>query len=282
MKILVLLFAALLVVGCGEKSLSDSAIEKALEEAVELNSLQERNDLYYEVNKSKPYSGWAKVLYRSGQAEELFEIKDGKQDGRALAWEDDGTKTFEAAYKDGALDGHFEVSADYSGSDEGWPNFDDFNYLGAARVVGTIKDGKKHGKWTAYHENEQKAVEMRFKDDTLDGARSEWYENGQKALEGGFKNGNIHGTWTFWNEDGEQTGEGDYKDGDGTFIRSYPSGQKMSQGTYKDSKLDGVFLRWHKNGQKALEGTFKDGEEVSVKYWNSKGEEVETEEEALK
>ena len=40
MKKLVLLFAALLVAGCGEKSLSDSAIKKALEEAVEGESLQ--------------------------------------------------------------------------------------------------------------------------------------------------------------------------------------------------------------------------------------------------
>ena len=208
MKKALLLFTALLVAGCGEKSLSDSRIEKALEKAVDADSLQERDGLYFQPNKSKPYSGWAKVLYRSGQAEELFEIKDGKQDGRALAWEDDGTKTFEATYKDGALDGHFELSEDYSGSEEGWPDFEDFYGWGAPRVVGTIKDGKKHGKWTAYYENEQKALEMRFKDDTLDGALTRWHENGQKALEGGYKDGNIHGTFAFWNEDGEQSGEG--------------------------------------------------------------------------
>ena len=39
---------------------------------------------------------------------------------------------------------------------------------------------------------------------------------------------------------------------------------------------------WHENGQKQAEATYKDGEEVSGKYWNSKGEEVETEEEAFK
>ena len=121
MKRIVLLFAALLVAGCGEKSLSDSKIEEALEEAVGADSLQERDGLYYQVNKSKPYSGWTKVLYESGQAEELFEIRDGKQGGLALAWEDDGTKTLEATYKDGALNGHFEVSQDYSGTERDGP-----------------------------------------------------------------------------------------------------------------------------------------------------------------
>ena len=91
MRKLALLFAAILVAGCGEKSpkeeaaavepLGDSAIEKALEEAVEYDSLQERNDLYHQVNKTKPYSGWVKVLYDSGQAKALARYKDGKQDG---------------------------------------------------------------------------------------------------------------------------------------------------------------------------------------------------------
>ena len=38
----------------------------------------------------------------------------------------------------------------------------------------------------------------------------------------------------------------------------------------------------YKDGRKLKERTLKDGKEISVKYWNSKGEEVETEEEARK
>ena len=56
MKIIVLLFAALLVAGCGEK------VTKLLEEAIELDSLQERNGLHYQVNESEPYSGWVKEM----------------------------------------------------------------------------------------------------------------------------------------------------------------------------------------------------------------------------
>ena len=42
------------------------------------------------------------------------------------------------------------------------------------------------------------------------------------------------------------------------------------------------WLIWHKNGQKAAESNWKDGEMLSEKYWNSKGEPVDTIEEARK
>ena len=56
MKRLVLLFAALLVAGCGEKgekSLSDSKVKKLLIKAVDLDSLEERgypDVIYYQAN----------------------------------------------------------------------------------------------------------------------------------------------------------------------------------------------------------------------------------------
>ena len=158
MKKLVLLFAALLVAGCGEKSssegseaaseepsdtpnsLSDADVERLVKEAVDFDSLEERDGLYYHNNE--PYSRWTKKMYDSGQVQGL----------------------------------------------------------------GQLKDGKRHGHMTAWHEN----------------------------------------------------------------------GQKMHEGTYKDGKEDGRATMWHENGQKQAEATFKDGEEVSGKYWNSKGEEVET------
>ena len=42
--------------------------------------------------------------------------------------------------------------------------------------------------------------------------------------------------------------------------------------------------RWtcHENGQKAIEENYKDGEKISGKYWNRKGEPVDTIEEASK
>jgi len=55
---------------------------------------------------------------------------------------------------------------------------------------------------------------------------------------------------------------------------------KVLEGTYKDGKWEGLWTGWHDNGQKMFEGTYKKGEKVSAKYWNIKGEEVETLDEA--
>ncbi len=60
----------------------------------------------------------------------------------------------------------------------------------------------------------------------------------------------------------------------------YDSGQVAGLAQLKDGKPDGPSTGWHENGQKWQESTYKDGRWVSGKYWNSKGEEVETEEEA--
>jgi|GEM_PF-1912412 len=64
--------------------------------------------------------------------------------------------------------------------------------------------------------------------------------------------------------------------------RMYDSGQVKGLIQYKDGKPGGLVTAWRENGQKQAEETFKDGEEVSAKYWNSKGEEVETEDESRK
>jgi len=83
-------------------------------------------------------------------------------------------------------------------------------------------------------------------------------------------------------DSGQAKGLGQFKDGkqDGLEMRWHENGQKSYEATYKDGELDGLRTRWHENGQKKSETTFKDGKELSAKYWNRKGEEVETEEEA--
>ena len=194
-----LLLAALLVAGCGEKSssegseaasenptpsnesaepsgdtpksLSDADVEQLLKEAVDMESLEERDDLYYQPNESEPFSGWAKTMSDSGQV----------------------------------------------------------------AVLGRLKDGKLDGLWTDWHENGQKMVEMIYKDGEVDGLFTMWHENGQKEEERTFKDG---------------------------------------------KPADGLHTQWHADGQKQREVIYKDGKRVSAKYWNSKGEEVETPEAA--
>ncbi len=144
MKKALLLFAALLVAGCGEKSssegsesvsesstpsnesaepsvdtakppdnsvtlpLSDADVERLLKVAVEFLSLEERNDLAYQLNESEPFSGWVKAMWNSGQLGALLQFKDGKQDGPETTWHKNRQKQREETYKDGKL-----ISAKY-------------------------------------------------------------------------------------------------------------------------------------------------------------------------
>ncbi len=51
---------------------------------------------------------------------------------------------------------------------------------------------------------------------------------------------------------------------------------------FKDGKNDELWVGWHKNGNKKSEVNWKNGELGSTKYWNSKGEPVDTYKEAEK
>ncbi|MDB4556762.1 hypothetical protein N9005_05855, partial [Akkermansiaceae bacterium] len=85
-----------------------------------------------------------------------------------------------------------------------------------------------------------------------------WHKNGQKQTEGNYKDGKKHGPDVWW----------------------YENGQKEAEGNYKDGKPHGIVFNWHENGQKRTEINHKDNKPISEKYWNSKGEEVDSLEEA--
>ena len=156
-----LLFTALLVAGCGEKSssegsdsaaesaepsadavkpvptespgkepsppsLSDADIERLLKEAVDSESLPERDGLIY--HDDKPYSGWGKEMHDSDQAIRLAEFKDGKPNGLMIEWHENGQKMSEGTYtEDGKLDGSVTM----------------WHENGQKGVEGTWKDGEE-------------------------------------------------------------------------------------------------------------------------------------------
>lgn len=106
----------------------------------------------------------------------------------------------------------------------------------------------------ALYENGSGRYQSTVKDGKLDGVSVEWYDNGNKQQETNYEEGILNGPVLTWHKDG----------------------QKASEGGYNDGKPDGRFEGWHENGQKSGEGNFKDGKSSDRKFWNSKGEPVDT------
>ena len=130
------------------------------------------------------------------------------------------------------------------------------------------------GKSYKLHLNGQKSMEGNYKDGKAVGLHVNWYENGQRMLEQNFKE-----------EEGKNS---PIRDGlpipDGLEVGWHENGQKSKEGNYKDGKPVGLHVEWYENGQKKLEQKWKEGNIVkgSSKFWNSKGEPVDSILEVLK
>ena len=66
----------------------------------------------------------------------------------------------------------------------------------------------------------------------------------------------------------------------GYSLSGMKTGRSYLNKNYKDAKRDGPSVIWHKNGQKKSECNFKNGKLISGKYWNRKGDPVDSFEEA--
>lgn len=207
-------------------------------------------------------------LYDNGNKKAEVFFKNGKMDGLFKGWYENGKKKSEKNFKDGKRDGSSVMWY------ENGQKMEEIMY----------KNDHKDGLETQWYENGNKKVEVTFRNDKLDGIATKWYKNGEKEFEKNFKNGEETGLGFTWYENGQKHMEANKKDGrnDGLVTIWYKNGQKMAEENFKYGKHEGLALYWHKNGQKGVEENYKDNKLVvsSAKYWNSKGEPVNSREEA--
>ena len=125
---------SLLLLGCGEKV---------------VESLQERDGLFYAVNEDKGFTGrFAEYWDENGQKISETNYKEGKKDWLETLWHENGQKKQEMNYKNGEL----------------------------------------HGLWTEYRENGSK-FETNYKNGKKDGLSTLWGKSGEKLYETNYKNG---------------------------------------------------------------------------------------------
>ena len=109
------------------------------------------------------------------------------------------------------------------------------------------------------------------------------YMNGQKKREVNYSEGVEDGLHTVWYENGERRQELTIKNGkpEGLQLGWHVNGQKKYEGEFKEGKQDGLYVEWYENGQKKQESMFKGDKKIYIKFWNRKGEPVDSQEEGL-
>ena len=102
---------------------------------------------------------------------------------------------------------------------------------GFQRYLGEYKDGKKEGKWIAWHfPGSITQYEGEYKDDKKEGKWIFRYEDGDKNEEGEYKDGKKEGKWIGWHR-------GSYRGGHrGSYRGSYRGGHKAYEEEYKDGE----------------------------------------------
>lgn len=148
-----------------------------------------------------------------------------------------------------------------------------------------FKYGKKHGLETSWYKNGNKQEEAFWKNGEMNGNSVTWHENGQKKNYGLMKSGESVGLWKMYYENGQIKAKGNLTNNkqNGLWLGWYESGSKKFERIYKNGKRDGFGVAWHENGEKLWDGNFMDDKPVkkSLKFWNSKGETVDSLEEAI-
>jgi antitoxin component YwqK of YwqJK toxin-antitoxin module len=153
---------------------------------------------------------------------------------------------------------------------------------GQKKETGSYKDGREEGIQIMWYDNGKKLSEVNVKRNEQHGLSTFWYKSGNKKSETNWRDGKPDGLMSSWYENGQRMEKGTYKEGklDGPLVTWHENGQKEQESNWKDGQMDGTFTLWHKNGNKMLQGTMKRGKPISKQFWNSKGEEVYSKEEA--
>jgi antitoxin component YwqK of YwqJK toxin-antitoxin module len=158
----------------------------------------------------------------------------------------------------------------------------DLHKNGEKQEIRIYKDGKEEGLQKFWYDNGNKMSEVNVKRNEQHGLSTFWYKSGNKKSETNWRDGKTDGLMSSWHENGQKMENATYKKGkpDGRSLTWHENGQTKSETNWKNGQMDGTLTLWHKNGKKMLQGAVKGGKPNSIQFWNSKGEEVDSQEEA--
>ncbi len=176
-SILILLF--ILISGCGATD--------------DINRLEQRAGLYYEIGDDKPFSGNidsdyanSSIYGRSYNAIVITrgKIIEGKKEGVWYEW-----------YARGKL---FFTGEFVNGLPEGMHNWWHIN--GKIMAQGPYLHGKRHGVYKTWYDNGNKKLILNYDEDELSGEQLKWDQNGMLALREIYERGRLRCRQLFDNE----------------------------------------------------------------------------------
>lgn len=156
------------------------------------------------------------------------------------------------------------------------------------------KQGAKQGVLTSWYENGNKEIEQHYVNDKENGAATYWDEDGQKKLTFNFKDGNFdvisvwknnykvseshyadgkkEGLTTYWYQDGKTKAIENYHQNklNGLYRSFYPDGKKQSEFNYTDNNPTQINF-WYANSQQAANLISTQPKQFSCSIWDEQG-----------
>ncbi|HOW45190.1 MAG TPA: linear amide C-N hydrolase [Candidatus Aminicenantes bacterium] len=199
-----------------------------------LEDLHELEGVYHVRGEKKPFSGVARKAFANGRMKYLSEFRNGRLEGKSIAWSEDGQRKMEAEFTQGRLNGNL----------------------------------------TRWHENGKKMEEARFRNGVPHGDKILWFENGAIRFRGQFLEGNLHGRLTGWDEQGRMRYRIACRQGKphGEYRTWHANGARKEQGACRQGIPEGIWTRWHANGRMKEEVAFRNGERHGAQVrWHENG-----------
>jgi len=259
-------------------------------ETKEIDSVQHKDGLVYEIGQNTPFTGIHITRDKDGNK---FHTKSYLNGILTLmtVWYEDGTKAVETEYKNGKMNGYFLT----------------WHRNGNIWSKSNIKDGKENGTTTKYYKNSQKKSAAIFDNGKIleatdwdedgykiisvkyDGlsdlykgeslnpiSQTNWYKNGQKKVVVHYRNKMKNGLLTEWYENGKLESTTNFVNDKvhGLKTEWYDSGKIKSEINYSNNKLNGLITKYYPNGQKEVEIRVKNNVEGLAIMWDKDGKKV--------
>ena len=294
-KTLLIILPLLLIVGCSK-------------EPINLETLVERDGIYYTKDTNKPYTGDVFELYKDGGRKSTGSLKGGKNDKLWTFWYKNGQKNHEGSFKDGKQDGTWTFwykngqknskgSINYTEKNGVWTYWDEDGVEYNGTIINYNVRSYENFEWDFSRFLVEKINSRKLND----GQYIVLSEMGGKIIYDGYgmkidrrnqdqeevsihlyllstfsiRNGVKNGKETNWYLNRQKSSERTFNNGelDGLWIEWSKDGDKSSEETYKNGKKDGLHISYDYSGRKTLEISYKDGkvEDGIYTHWTYGG-----------